>query len=217
MVGWIIGFAVILAPSLIGLTFAVRTARRVGTAERAMRVLADRPGWQRIERGKDGEEWAGYAGHFPWLLRTWHGITVAGQFGDHRVTVARRYEQISRRDDQHWLIVCFDLRGSGPNLRLERHWSAAELDLTFSKDLPYLTMSDDSAGTAERFYASDLPKRLVRFAGPAVSFRKDGACFVYPLPKVVDMDKLLEELAGLLPDLAVLARDAAREDETDST
>ncbi|MCX4825029.1 hypothetical protein OG883_35255 [Streptomyces sp. NBC_01142] len=214
--GWIIGFAVILAPSLIGLTFAVRTARRVGKAERAMRVLAARPGWQRIERGKDGEEWAGYAGHFPWLLRTRHGITVTGPLSDHQVTVDSRYEQISRRD-QHWLIVCFDLRGSGPNLRLERHWSAAELNLTFPKDLPYLTMSDDSAGTAERFYASDLPKRLVRFAGPAVSFRENGACFVYPLPEIVDLDKLLEELAGLLPDLAALARDAAREDEADNT
>lgn len=207
MVGWIIGFAVILAPFLIGLTFAVRTARRVGKAERALRVLAARSGWKRIERGKDGEEWAGYAGHFPWLLRTRHGSTVTGPLGDHQVTVARRCEQISRRHDRHWLIVCFDLRGSGPTLRLERHWSAAELNLTFPKDLPYLPMSDNSAGTTERFYASDLPTRLVRFAGPAVSFGENEACFVYPLPQIVDMNKLLEDLAGLLPDLAALARE----------
>ncbi|MDC0766764.1 hypothetical protein [Streptomyces sp. HD] len=204
--GWIIFFAVILAPSLIGLTFAVRTARRVGKADRAMRALAARPGWEQLKRDKDGAQWAGYAVHFPWLLRARHGTTVTGPLGGHQVTVARLVENLTSKVDAHWLVVVFDVPGSGQSLRLERNWSAAELGLTFQMDAPYLPMSDDRAGTTERFYASELPERLVKLAGPAVSMTNDGVCFVHhPLPDVVDMDGLLEELAGMLPDLVALA------------
>jgi len=212
VLGWIIFFAVILAPSLIGLTFAVRTARRVGKADRAMRALAARPDWEQLKRDKDGAQWSGYAIHFPWLLRAQHGTTVTGPLGEHRVTVARLVENLTSRVDAHWLVVVFDVQGSGPNMRLERNWSAAELGLSFHKGAPYLPMSDDHAGTTERFYASELPERLVELAGPAVSVTKDGVCFVHhPLPDVVDMDRLLEELAGMLPDLVALAGDGGRE------
>jgi hypothetical protein len=211
MMGWILGFGVLLAPALIGLSFAVRTARRVGKAERAMRDLAARPGWQRVERDEDGSEWAGYAGHFPWLLRTTQQTTVTGPLGPLQVTVARRFEPLSSKDDLHWLIVCFEQPGGGPNLRLERHWSAAELNLSFARDVPYLPMSDDSAGTAERFYASDLPQRLMALAAPAVSYSENGTCFLFPLPEVLSMDRLLTGLATLLPDLATLAGHAPRD------
>ncbi|MFF8289347.1 hypothetical protein ACF068_09015 [Streptomyces sp. NPDC016309] len=204
--GWIIFFAVIMAPSLIGLTLSVRTARRVGRADRAMRALAARPGWQRVERDEDGARWAGHAVHFPWLLRARPGTTVTGPLGDHRVTVARFVENLTGKVDAHWLVCVFDVPGRRPNLRLERHWSAAELGLTFHRDAPYLPMSDDRAGTTERFYASRLPERLVELAAPAVSVTNDGICFVHhPLPDVVDPDRLLEELAGILPDLVALA------------
>jgi hypothetical protein len=140
---------------LIGLTFAVRTARRVTKAERAMRALATRPGWRLAERS----------------------------------------------------------RGDGaPSLRLERHWSAARLNLRVPKDVPYLPMSDDLNGMAERLHASDLVERLVKLAAPAVSVSDDSACFVFfPLPEVRDMDGLLEGLAALLPDLIALARATAQE------
>ncbi|RST19015.1 hypothetical protein E2C00_03700 [Streptomyces sp. WAC05374] len=208
--GWIVFFAVILAPSLIGLAFAVRAARRVGRAERAMRALAARPGWRLVERDEGGARWAGYAVHFPWLLRARDGTAVAGPLGEHRVTVGRFVENLTSKTDAHWLVVVFDVPGSRPHLRLERGWSAAELGLTFPLDAPYLPMSEDRAGTTERFYASELPERLVRLAGPAVSVTKDGVCFVHhPLPHVVDMDRLLEGLAGMLPDLLALAGDGA--------
>ncbi|MFF4657849.1 hypothetical protein [Streptomyces sp. NPDC001381] len=213
MLPWIMWSAILLAPFVVGGTLAFRTARRAGKADRAMRALAARPGWKRIEGRRDGE--GRWAGHFPWLLRTVPGFAVTGTLGGHRVTVARRWEPVGRRDMQHWLIVFFEVRGSGPMLRLERHWSAAELNLRFGGDLPYLPMSKNgSAATAERFYASDLPDRLTRFAAPAVSRTDDGVCFLYfPLPEVVDMDKLLKALAGMLPDLAELAAAAAPADE----
>ncbi|WP_460067814.1 hypothetical protein [Streptomyces sp. YKOK-I1] len=205
MFPWIMWSVILLAPFVIGGTLAVRTARRANKADRAMRVLAGRPGWSRVERGPDGEQWAMFAGHFPWLLRTVPGSGATGPLGSHEVTVARRWEPVGRRDMRHWLIVYFDGSG-GPDLRLERHWSAAEIALSFAKDLPYQPMSTDYEGTVQRFYGSDLPQRLVRFAAPAVSVREDGVCFLYPMPDVVDMGTLLEELAALLPDLAALAR-----------
>ena len=119
--------------------------------------------------------------------------------------------------DAHWLVVHFELPGDTPNLRLERHWSAKHLNLPFDRNVPYLAMSADLDATTGRFYASDLPERLAKLAGPAVSFTGDQACFVHhPLPEVVDMDKLLEGMAALLPDLAALARVAPRQAEGDT-
>lgn len=209
MFPWIMWSVIILAPFVVGGTLAFRTARRAGKADRAMRVLAERPGWRRLVPAGDGGRWTGYAGHFPWLLRTHYGTAVTGPLGKHPVTVARLWEPVGQRDMRHWLVVCFDVPDSGPMLRLERHWSAAELDLRFSGEIPYLVMSDDRAAMTERFYASDLPERLTRFAGPAVSHAKFGVCFVYPMPDVVDMGSLLNELAAMVPDIAVLARSAA--------
>lgn len=206
MLPWIIWSVIILAPFVVGGTLAFRTLRRVRKADRAMTALAGDPGWSRLERGPDGAEWAGYAGHFPWLLRTRHGTGATGPLGEHRVTVARRWEPSGRRDVRHWLIVSFEVPGDRPALRLERAWSAAKLGLRSPDGVPYLPMSEDSAGTAERFHASDLPQRLVRFAGPAVSVSADGVCFVYPMPDVTSLDRLLEELAALIPDLTALAR-----------
>ncbi|MFI1165548.1 hypothetical protein ACH4UM_18525 [Streptomyces sp. NPDC020801] len=213
MVSWVFWFAVILAPSLIGLTFAVRAARRVTRAERALRALAARPGWRLLERGDDGAEWAGYAGHFPWLLSARPRTTVTGPVGERQVTIGRLVKSVSRRVDAHWLVLCFDLPAAGPGVRLERHWSAAHLNLRFPEDLPYLPVSDHVAQTAARLEATDLTDRLLRLAAPAVSLAGDQACFVYfPLPEVLDMDALLAGLAGLLPDLVALARDTAPED-----
>ncbi|MEU1184541.1 hypothetical protein ABZ464_44405 [Streptomyces sp. NPDC005820] len=209
MLPWIMWSVIILAPFVVGGTLAARTLRRARKADRAMAVLAGDPGWSRLERGPDGAEWAGYAGHFPWLLRTLRGLGATGPLDEHRVTVARRWEQSGRRDVRHWLIVCFEVPGDRPALRLERDWSAAKLGLRSPGGVPYLTMSDDPAGTAERFYASDLPQRLARFAGPAVSVSADGVCFVYPMPDVTSMDSLLEELAALIPDLTALAHASA--------
>jgi hypothetical protein len=136
---------------MIGLTFAVRTARRVTKAERAMRALATRPGWRLAERS----------------------------------------------------------RGDGaPSLRLERR----TVEPPCAQGVPYLPMSDDLNGMAERLHASDLVERLVKLAAPAVSVSDDSACFVFfPLPEVRDMDRLLEGLAALLPDLIALARATAQE------
>ena len=210
MISWVFWFAVILAPSIIGLTFAVRAARRVTKVERAMRVLAARPGWQRLERDKDGAEWAGYAGHFPWLLSARLRTTAAGPLGGHQVTVGRLVKSVSSKTDAHWLVVCFDFPHSGASLRLERRWSAAQLGLPVPKDVPYLPMSGDLEATADRLSATDLVERLGKLAGPAVSLGDDQVCFVYfPLPEVVDMDRLLEGLAALLPDLTGLARAAS--------
>ncbi|MFF5185233.1 hypothetical protein ACFY30_15850 [Streptomyces sp. NPDC000345] len=213
MFPWIMWSAILLAPFVVGGTLAFRTAHRAGKADRAMRALAARPGWKRIERRRDEED--RWAGHFPWLLRTVPGFAVTGTLGGRRVTVARRWEPVGRRDMQHWLIVCFEVRGSEPMLRLERDWSAAELGLRFGGDVPYLPMStNNSAATAERFYASDLPDRLTRFAAPAVSRTDHGVCFLYfPLPEVVDMNRLLKALAGMLPGLAELAASAAPADD----
>ncbi|WP_406010305.1 hypothetical protein OG440_32510 [Streptomyces sp. NBC_00637] len=208
MFPWIMWSVVLLAPFVVGGTLAFRTARRAVKADRAMRVLAERPGWRRLVPDGDGP-WAGYAGHFPWLLRTRYGTAVAGPLGEHPVTVARLWEPVGRRDMRHWLVVCFDVADSGPMLRLERHWSAAELDLRFSGEIPYLVMSDDRAAMTERFYASDLPRRLTRCAAPAVSHARFGVCFAFPMPDVADMDALLDELAAMVPDLAALARSAA--------
>ncbi|WP_416985605.1 hypothetical protein [Streptomyces sp. T028] len=205
MFPWIMWSVVILAPFVVGGTLAVRTARRANKADRAMRVLAARPGWSPVKVGKDEGRWAGYAGHFPWLLRTLPGFAVTGPFDDHRLTVARLWEPVGRRDMRHWLVVCFDVPCDGPSLRLERGWSAAELNLR-CEGLPYLPMSEDQAGTVERFYASDLPGRLVKLDGPAVSLYTAGVCFVYPMPDVRNMDLLLEELADLIPALTALAR-----------
>jgi hypothetical protein len=214
---WIFFFTVILSPFVIGFAFSVRAARRMGKADRAIRTLAARPGWQLLERGTDGAEWAGYAGHFPWLLGTQLRTTAAGPLGDHRVTVARLIKHVSSRTDAHWLVVHFELPGDTPSLRLERHWSAAHLDLRFDRKVPYLAMSADLEATTGRFYASDLPARLAKLAAPAVSFTGDQACFVHhPLPEVVDMDELLKGLAALLPDLATLARVAPRQEEGDT-
>jgi hypothetical protein len=216
--GWIFFFAIILAPSVIGITFAVRTASRVTKADRAMRALAARPGWEQLVRRKDGDQWIAYAAHFPALLSTHLMTTVTGPLGGHRVTVCRFLKiDASRKDHVHWLLVHFELPGGRtPILRLERRWSAAHLDLRFAQDVPYLPLSKDFKATAERFYASDLAERLATLAGPAVSFTGDQACFAYfPLPEVVDMAKLLKGLAALLPDLAALAREIPREDETE--
>ncbi|WP_340377534.1 hypothetical protein U5640_22305 [Streptomyces sp. SS7] len=205
MFPWIMWSAVVLAPFVIGGTLAFRTARRARRSDRAMGVLAGRPGWSRLGRGADGAEWAGYAGHFPWLLRTRHGTGASGPLGGHRVTVARRWEPSGRRDVRHWLIVCFEAPGDRPTLRLERGWSAAKLGLRAPEGVPYVPVSEHAMDTAERFYASDLPQRLIRFAGPAVSVAADGVCFVHPMPDVRDMDRLLTELAALIPDLVALA------------
>ncbi|MFJ8113720.1 hypothetical protein [Streptomyces sp. NPDC096132] len=216
MFPWIMWSVIILAPFVVGGTLAFRTARRVTRADRAMGVLAARPGWSRITVGPDGAQWAGFAGHFPWLLRTLPGSAVTGPFGGHRVTVARRWEPVGRRDMRHWLIVVFEVEGSGPMLRLERRWSAAEIGLRVAVDIPYLVMvEEDRAGTTDRFYASDLPYRLARYAGPAVSRTAGGVCFLYdPLPEVVDMDKLLKALAEMLPGLAELSEPAPGKDES---
>lgn len=208
MFPWIVWSMIILAPFVVGGTLAFRTARRAGKADRAMRVLAERPGWKRLVPEGERGQWTGYAGHFPWLLRTHYGTAVTGPLGECPVTVARLWEPVGRRDMRHWLVVCFDMPDSGPTLRLERHWSAAELDLTFSHEIPYLVISNDRAAVTERFHASDLPERLTRFAAPAVSHAQFGVCFVYPMPDVVDMGRLLEELATMVPDIAALARTA---------
>ncbi|WP_367325597.1 hypothetical protein [Streptomyces sp. HUAS ZL42] len=84
--------------------------------------------------------------------------------------MGRFVENLTSTVDAHRLVVVFDVPSSGPYLRLERNWSAAELGLTFHKDAPY-----------------------------------------HPLPGVVDMDRLLEELAGMLPDLVSLAGGRAPE------
>ena len=112
--------------------------------------------------------------------------------------------------------MCFDVPGDGLFLRLERGWSAAEVNLR-CEGLPYLPMSkDDQAGTVERFYSSDLPERLMRFAAPAVSLYGAGVCFAYPMPDVVDMGSLLKGLAALLPDLTALARAAGPKEPQDA-
>ncbi|KUN75880.1 hypothetical protein [Streptomyces griseoruber] len=216
MFPWIMWSVIVLAPFVVGGTLAFRTARRAGKADRAMRALAGRPGWSGVERGADGTEWAGYAGHFPWLLRTRHGTGATGPLGEHRVTVARRWEPSGRRDVRHWLIVCFEVPGDRPALRLERGWSAAKLGLRSPDGVPYLPVSENVTDTAERFSASDLPQRLIRFAGPAVSVSADGVCFVHPMPDVMDMDRLLAELAALIPDLTALARTAGPEASQDT-
>ncbi|MEU1512819.1 hypothetical protein ABZ490_11740 [Streptomyces sp. NPDC005811] len=205
MLPWIMWSVIVLAPFVVGGTLAARTLRRARKADRAITVLAGDPGWSRLERGPDGAEWAGYAGHFPWLLRTRHGTGATGPLDGHRVTVARRWETSGRRDVRHWLIVCFEAPGDRPALRLERAWSAAKLGLRAPDGVPYLPVSADPAGTAERFHASGLPRRLIRLAGPAVSVSADGVCFVHPMPDVTSMDALLEELAALIPALTALA------------
>ncbi|MCX5263960.1 hypothetical protein [Streptomyces sp. NBC_00199] len=207
MLPWILISVVVLAPFVVGATLAARTARRATKADRAIGVLAGRPGWSRVASDGQGAAPTGYAGHFPWLLRTRHGTAVTGPLGGLRVDVTRLWEPVGRRDVRHWLVVCFDVPGDGLSLRLERDWSAAELQLR-CEGLPYLPMGRDQAGTVERFYTSGLPERLMRFAAPAVSLNEAGVCFVYPMPDVRDMGVLLEELAALLPDLTALARAA---------
>ncbi|MFI1507703.1 hypothetical protein [Streptomyces sp. NPDC020597] len=216
MLPWIMFSVILIAPFVVGGTLAARTARRANKTDRAMRVLAQRPGWSRISSDGQGPPGTGYAGHFPWLLRTRHGTGVTGPLGDLRVGVTRLWEPVGRRDVRHWLVVSFDLPGDGLFLRLERDWSAAELNLR-CEGLPYLPMSkDDQAGTVERFYSSDLPERLMRFAAPAVSLYGAGVCFAYPMPDVVDMGSLLEGLAALLPDLTALARPAGPKEPQDA-
>ncbi|MER6560420.1 hypothetical protein ABT300_22320 [Streptomyces sp. NPDC001027] len=211
MLPWIMVSVILLAPFVVGGTLAVRTARRAGKADRAMRLLAQRPGWSRVPGDTLEQHRIRLSGHFPWLLRTRDGTAVTGSIGGLPVTVTRLWEPVGQRDMRHWLVVCFDVPGDGLFLRLERGWSAAELNLRCD-DLPYLPMSkDDRAGTAERFYSSDLPERLMRFAAPAVSLYEAGVCFAYPMPDVVDMGSLLEGLAALLPDLTALARSAGPE------
>ncbi|WP_369033932.1 MULTISPECIES: hypothetical protein [Streptomyces] len=209
MFPWIVWSVILLAPFIVGATFAVRTARQASKADRVMRVLAECPGWRRLVPARDGGPWNGYAGHFPWMTRTRYGTAVAGPLDEHPATVARFWEPVGRRDVRHWLVVCFDVPDSGPMLRLERHWSAAELGLRFPGDIPYLVMSDDREAMTERFYASDLPERLARFGGPAVSHATFGVCFLFPMSNVVDLGGLLDELAAMVPDLAAMARFAA--------
>ncbi|WP_055716274.1 hypothetical protein [Streptomyces torulosus] len=218
MIGWVFFFAVLLAPCIIGITSAVRAASRVTKADQAMRALAARPGWEQVVRRKGGDQWVGYASHFPALMSTYLMTTVTGPLDGNQVTICRFLKMtVESRNQAHWLLVHFELPGDRtPILRLERHWSAAHLGLRFAHDVPYLPLSDNRRATADQFYASDLPQRLAKLAGPAVSFMGDQACFAYfPLPEVVDMGNLLKGLAALLPDLAALAREIPREDETE--
>jgi hypothetical protein len=212
VIPWIVVSVILLAPFVVGGTLAARTAHRAGKADRAMRLLAQRPGWSRGTGDTPEQHHLRLVAHFHWLLRTRHGTAVAGSIDGVPVTVTRVWEPVGHRDMQHWLVVCFDLSGDGLFLRLERNWSAAELNLR-CEGLPYLPMSrNDRAGTVERFYSSDLPERLMRFAAPAVSLYKAGVCFAYPIPDVVNLHSLLKGLAALLPDLTALARAAGPEE-----
>ncbi|MDX5563841.1 hypothetical protein PYK79_11310 [Streptomyces sp. ID05-04B] len=215
MLPWIMFSVILIAPFVVGATLAVRTTRRANKADRAMRLLAQRPGWSRVAGDARKQHSTRFAGHFPWLLRTLYGTAVTGSLGGHPVTVSRLWEPVGRRDVRHWLVVCFDVPGDGLFLRLEREWSAAELNLR-CEGLPYLPMGKDQAGTVERFYSSGLPEQLMRFAAPAVSLYEAGVCFVYPMPDVVDMGSLLKGLAALLPDLTELARAAGPKEPQDA-
>lgn len=207
---------ILLAPFVVGGTLAARTARRAAKADRAMRLLAERTGWSRVAADTLEQHRIRLSGHFHWLLRTRNGNAVTGSLGGRPLSVTRLWEPVGHRDVRNWLVVCFDVPGDGPVLRLERSWSAAELNLR-CEGLPYLPMSEnDQAGTVERFYSGDLPDRLMRFAAPAVSMHKDGVCFVYPMPDVVDMGALLKGLAALLPDLTALARAAGPKEPQDT-
>ncbi|MFJ6723881.1 hypothetical protein ACIQPQ_03105 [Streptomyces sp. NPDC091281] len=198
----------------------VRSARAAIGLERALRTLAERPGWEREDRERrvGGEVML----HFPWLGAD-RGTAVRGRVGEHRVTLVK-LSVVGTRKGLHWLAVFFEVPGTLPSLRLERPWSAERLGLRLPPGQGYLAMGADAEALGARLVGTPLPGRLAALDAPAVSVYGgggDGAegadgevCFLFhPVPRGDDLADRLTALAELLQPLTLLARSSEERQE----
>ncbi|GJF30978.1 hypothetical protein KNE206_36780 [Kitasatospora sp. NE20-6] len=189
----VVVFCAVMAVRAAGL------ARRVGRLRKAMRALAERPGWELTYRFR--EPGGSHQRHYPWMRAGCHAVLTAAEGHRAEATVLVRKHE---RDDEYWLAVVYPLPEACRHLRLERGWSAAAVGVRSIGPGPYLPLADDVPALDARLEGTDLVERLLHAGAPAVSVIGDEACFLYqPLPEGTDLARYLDELAALLP--AVMA------------
>ncbi|MGY1582055.1 hypothetical protein [Streptomyces sp. MN13] len=199
---FVICFSLALIGTVAGLSREIRTRRRAGGLERALRALAARPGWRSLGPGEYRSDHQ--LMHYPWLDADFRRA-VAGTSNGSEVLVVELMK-IEPRRGTYWLAVYFQVPGNRPLLRLERAWSAAALGIPVHGDGTYLPMSSDVDALTARLVESDLLERLCDLGAPAVSVTDDRVGFLYhPIPNFTDLRQLTEGLAVLLPALVELA------------
>ncbi|MDX3533997.1 hypothetical protein PV721_06380 [Streptomyces sp. MB09-01] len=194
----------------VGLSREIRTRRRAGRLERALRALAARSGWHLLPPAEYRSDHQ--LMHFGWLDADAR-LVATGTSNGYEV-VAAELAQIDSRRAFYWLAVYFQLPGERPMLRLERPWSAGALGIPVHGPGLYLPMSTDTDALTARLAGTNVLDQLADLRAPAVSLNDDHVCFLYhPVPDGAELERLVSGLAALLPELVRLAEEAPGNNE----